>query len=253
MAKSGHKFDAESLITAKSAKSAKNHGARPATQLGADNRCCRNNDMVYHSSSNSPPYLGCLLVTLSLNSGNFKILWLFMVNLSAAAEQHDHQPLKQDAHLHGYVELTAVMEGGNLEINIESPAANIIGFEHRPTSSEQLQTIALAKQVLESPAELFTFSGSDCSPTLVRANFLDLISDDQNDGHHHEHQGNKQSHSEVIASYQFACVPQEKLKAIRVNLISLFPGIKKIKAMWLTDTKQGAVALTPEFNLIEIR
>jgi hypothetical protein len=209
--------------------------------------------MLYHSSLNSPPYLGFLPVNLTFNSGTFAILWLFLVNLSTAAEQHDHQPLQQGAHLHGYVELTAVIEGGSLEINLESPAANIIGFEHRAISSEQLQAIVLAKQVLESPAELFTFSGSDCSPALAQANFSDLISDDQNDGHHHEHRGNKRSHSEVTASYKFACVPQEKLEAIRVNLISHFSGIEKIRAMWLTDTKQGAIELTPEFNLIVIR
>jgi len=52
---------------------------------------------------------------------------------------HDHEVLQHSAHLHGHAELTLALEGRALEINLASPAANIVGFEHKATSSEQLR------------------------------------------------------------------------------------------------------------------
>lgn len=179
--------------------------------------------------------------------GAIGMLWSIALNLNAESSHHDHDAPQQDAHLHGYTELMIAIEGSTLEINFESPASTIVGFEYRATSSEQFQLIEEARGILESSTELFSFSGGNCSLSKANADFAALAMPDK------EHQAHVQSHSEITASYEYDCLQAQNLGAISVNLISHFPRIEKIRAMWLTDDKQGAVELTSKFNLIRIR
>jgi hypothetical protein len=188
----------------------------------------------------------------------------FNLNAESSHSSHDHghnhgpthRETQQEVHLHGYAALTLAHEGSTLEINFESPAVNIVGFEHKHISDEQLQVINKAKKIFESPTELFTFSGVNCSLTQMNANFSDLLKDQrhkENEHHSGSHNAPTESHSEITANYKYDCPQGEKLNTITVNLITRFPGINKIKAMWLTDNRQGAVELTPNSNLIQIR
>ena len=65
---------------------------------------------------------------------------LISFNLNAQPSDHDHQHEQGSAaetHLHGHAELTLVTEENSLAINLESPAVNIVGFEHKATSDQQ--------------------------------------------------------------------------------------------------------------------
>lgn len=191
---------------------------------------------------------------MSIFSNIGMLVIMFLLALKAGAESshhhHDHDVPQQDAHLHGYVELTLAIEGDQLEIQLTSPAINIVGFEHKATSKQQLQAIERAKQTLESPAMLFSFSGSDCASTQSTAHFPVL---DEHHTDHDDHESDKESHSEITASYKYNCSEGKKVDAVQVNLIQYFPTIEKIEAMWLSDVKQGASELTSESNLIQIR
>lgn len=187
---------------------------------------------------------------------------MFLVALQAGAESahhdHDHDLPQQDAHLHGYVELTVALEDSSLEIHLESPAINIIGFEHKATSKQQVQTIERARQMLETSAELFSFAGGDCSLKQATADFPALTESNAHheDEHAHGDEGHEtaeESHSEITAHFEYDCTQDKELKAITVNLIDHFPTIEKIKAMWVTDVKQGAVELTAKSNIIRLR
>jgi hypothetical protein len=157
--------------------------------------------------------------------------------------------------------MTLALEGNILEISFESPAANIVGFEHKHISEEQLQIIYKAKKTLESAAELFSFSGDNCSLTQMNADFSALLKsqmhiDNEHHGSSHQDSDNKspkENHSEITAGYKYNCPQGTKLNTVKVNLINWFPRIETIKAMWLTDNKQGAVELTATSNLIQIR
>ena len=189
------------------------------------------------------------------------VVIMFSVALQVGAESahhdHDHDVPQQDAHLHGYVELALAFERGSLEIHLESPAVNIIGFEHKATSQKQLQTIEQARQTLEASAELFSFDGGDCSLKQATADFPALAEHNTHDDEHahgeEEHEASEESHSEITAHFEYDCAQYEELNSINVNLIDHFPTIEKIKAMWVTDVKQGAVELTAKSNLIQLK
>ena len=173
-------------------------------------------------------------------------------------DHHDqsdqHSTSEQQAHLHGVAELTLAIEGNKLEISLESPAVNIVGFEHKATSKQQIKAVEQAKSILESSPRLFSFSGSDCVLQQASVDMSALIEQDHHDHHDDEHDDeHDDSHSEVSADYHYQCAQGEKLDSISVNLIALFPSFEKLKVMWLTDSQQGAAELTATSSLVRIR
>ena len=69
----------------------------------------------------------------------------------ASAFERDH-----DAHEHGPATLTVVQEGHDLHLSFNSPAMDIVGFEHAPSNDAERAKIANAKKTLE---EIASFKG----------------------------------------------------------------------------------------------
>jgi hypothetical protein len=175
--------------------------------------------------------------------------------IAAPQAHHNHsdkypQPAQQ-AHLHGTAELTLALEGNALEISFQSPAANIVGFEHKATSKKHLKAVEQARVKMES-SDLFLFFGSDCRLKQAKVDMSSVI--EQGSQYHHDHgDKDRDSHSEINANYSYECSKGEKLEALSVDLIPLFPAIGTLEVMWLTDSQQGAVELTAKSNIIRIR
>ena len=68
---------------------------------------------------------------------------------AASHSEHNHSDKHpapaQQAHLHGIAKLTLVLEGDALEISLESPAANIVGFEHQAISEKHIKAVEKAR------------------------------------------------------------------------------------------------------------
>jgi|AntAceMinimDraft_1070359.scaffolds.fasta_scaffold01444_11 hypothetical protein len=172
------------------------------------------------------------------------VLILFLLAMSAFARSGS-----QNAHTHGLATLTLVLENGVVEIQFESPAANFVGFEHKAASAKEKQAVIQAEATLKEPTRLFSFNGTNCQPGDTRVDVSDVV-DDEHQHHGHSKEHDESGHSEISAEYHFSCKNPEKLVSVSVALIELFPGIEKINAMWITETKQGAVPLTPNNNAI---
>ena len=50
-------------------------------------------------------------------------------------------------HIHGLAEATIALEGKVLEIGLQSPASNIVGFEHKARTKEQIDKVQQAKNI----------------------------------------------------------------------------------------------------------
>ncbi len=182
---------------------------------------------------------------------------LISAGLGAEPEQHTAHR-HQDAHIHGSAGLTLVLAGNVLEAVLESPAANIVGFEHRPSTPDQRNAVDHAQSILESPQALFSFVGTDCEPEQAKVDVPlvmhtathehpddDAELDTQSEAH--------DTHSEIRARYRFHCQQGPQLAAVSVALLEHFPGIEALNAMWVTDTQQGAVTLTAQARHIRLR
>lgn len=177
----------------------------------------------------------------------------------SAAEDHEHH--SEDPHVHGLAELLISSEKSKLQIQFESPAANLVGFEHQAHSEDDRKKVASVKQVLESPDKLFQIKGLSCTLAKADVNVSALVAeedahedhDKDHDDHakhedeHNEHDKedeHKAAHSEIKASYSFNCSSNEKLTELKVLLFEQFSAIEKINAQWVTEDKQGAVELS---------
>lgn len=179
---------------------------------------------------------------------------LFFYCSAAYAEQ-------QAAHVHGLATLTLALEGNTLEIQLESPSANLVGFEHVAKSEQEKARIHKTKSLLDDPQNLFSFDGSSCKIQNIDIDITAVLVDthaeddhghhdedkDHHEDEHHDHtdhkDGHEDSHSEIDAHYQFTCDKAEQLKSISIELFKQFPGIEKIDAMWVTKSLQGSSVL----------
>jgi len=184
----------------------------------------------------------------------FSVITVFSVNLYAENAKHDHDEHRShDAHVHGIAELTLAQEGQLLEIEFHSPAANIVGFEHKASTEKQKQMVETAKATLENPRQLFIFNGTRCDIKKTRVDVSALL-----DHHHDEHDkhakdDHQEPHSEITAHYQFSCQQSTKLTSVSVELLEKFTGIKKLEIQWVADSKQGADTLNHNAKIIHLR
>jgi len=186
---------------------------------------------------------------------------------SYAFEQHE-------AHEHGVAQLNIVKEGSSFIIALETPAANILGFEHQPETEQQKQAVAMAQELLNAPGKLFRLP-QDASCRLMdtdleaevlaggeQTGHADLHQDDhaqhhddhRNDKHQHEMEheehghdkhADKHSHSDIDVQYTFNCDDPAKLTNVEVLLFKTFSGFEEINTQIISDKGQQAVELTP--------
>ena len=254
-----------------------------------------------------------------------KLPWIAigLLSLGAGAETargdaNSSHHREHKAHAHGIAELTMAIEGNRLELALVSPAVNIVGFEHRASTPAQIESLDDARASLESPAELFRFTGTRCTPDEISVDVDAVMSDgepehheehhdehhdehheehheehhqddhdehhdDDHDEHHEdghdehqddhhdehhdaEHEGDhhgdehddaghhgEERHSNIEASYRFSCANGAELRSVSVEILTRFPGIEKLNAMWVTDAGQGAAPLSAQSRVIKLR
>ena len=203
----------------------------------------------------------CLKILLSI----IVIVWAVGPNLSnIQAAEYRHQ----EAHEHGVAQINVAFEGNELYIELISPAANIVGFEHQPRTQDQKAAVKAAIKKLEAGEKLFTFP-SGVGGSLVKSMVHTDINNDsghesdetkshehdemsrdagneaEEHGHEeHQHGDEHGRHSEFKAEYHFVCKKPEKLAYVDVMMFSVFSGIEHIEVQLLTGTKQTAFELT---------
>lgn len=182
-----------------------------------------------------------------------------------------------DAHVHGLSELTIAMDATSIELQLISPAMNLVGFEHKASSKQDVAAVKQAELILGQEDSLFLIAGGDCEHFSTSIDSGDLLErdnhhddhddhekhddhddhekhDDHDDhGKHDDHSDHDQAetHSEMVASYSYACKDTSKLSSLTVGLFASFSGIHKINTLWVTPSKQGSNMLSAKNATIE--
>jgi hypothetical protein len=183
--------------------------------------------------------------------------------LAQAADTVHQEGSFHGAHVHGHAMMMIAAEKNALEITIESPAANLIGFEHEASTPEQKGMIKRVKEKLKSAKGMFEFHGVDCVPvniTIDMAAVSDHAAEHEGDHadhaeHVHKEAEDKAAHNDVLANYAFTCASTDsaQLTAITVHLLKHFKAIEKLQVQWVTNTKQGVAVLTESANTIHLK
>jgi len=80
---------------------------------------------------------------------------------------HHHDHVKHDAHEHGVAAMNLVHFSGEVQIELSTPAYNVVGFEHQPKTEAQEEAVHEAVEALEKPLALFGF-GKPCEVELAK-------------------------------------------------------------------------------------
>ncbi|WP_248769271.1 DUF2796 domain-containing protein [Pseudomonas sp. MWU12-2345] len=178
-----------------------------------------------------------------------------------AHEAHEHGSL--GAHEHGVGRLNAALDGQTLELELQSPAMNLVGFEHPATSDADKAKVAAVRALLDKPLELFNLpKGAGCvvaNQELQSPLFGDPApeeaDDDDDDDHAPEAAAGTQpavaehhhDHSEIHAHYQFTCTTPAALKTLDLGQVfKTFPATHKIQVQLISGSGQQGVDVTPE-------
>lgn len=173
-------------------------------------------------------------------------LTLLPLTAAMAADVHEHGSL--GAHEHGVGRVDAVLEGQTLEFEFDSPAMNILGFEHEATSAEDKAKIVAARELLQKSHALFSVpEAAFCSvksQKLESPLFGDKVEDhdhdgDKKDGEHHEH-------SEIHGHYVFVCdAPGVITRLDLTQIFKAFPATQKIMVQAVSPRGQFGTEATP--------
>ena len=165
-----------------------------------------------------------------------------------AADEHDHEHGSLGAHEHGVGRLNAALDGQTLELELESPAMNLVGFEHAAATDADKAKVAAVRAQLEKPLVLFNLpKAAGCviakqeleSPLFGDKPDADDDHDqDAKDEHHHDH-------SDIHAHYQFSCSSPGALKTLDLaNIFNTFPATRKIQVQLISPSGQQGVEVT---------
>jgi hypothetical protein len=169
---------------------------------------------------------------------------------SAVAAEREH-----GAHVHGIGQLNLVVEGSLVEIELISPGANIVGFEHAPESPEDRAAVGEAVAILEDGARLFSFpdaAGCRLEEAEIESGLIE--------GHHAEHEGGEhaeqgdeehgehedKAHAEFHAHYRFDCENADALTHLDLELFQRFPATRELEYQAVLPGGQSAGELTAE-------
>ncbi len=174
-----------------------------------------------------------------------------------------------EAHVHGKASLNLVLDGQSLFIEFESPAYNLVGFEHEPKDQIQQKEVQDSLSLLSRPRKVFGFSAQagclveSVSVTTTMAgvgkNTVGYEEEHHEEEHHeeehHDHSDgdstNKESHSEFKANYLMICSEPEKLRTIEFKLFKEFLGLKSVQVQWINGEGQGYIELNAESSKLK--
>src|SRR3990167_1068345 len=102
---------------------------------------------------------------------------------------HDHaEHGSLDAHEHGAAQLNVVLDGKMLHLQLDSPAMNLVGFEHAAESAADKAKVATAHSLLAQPQALFGLNAGDCNISKQEVESPLFAKHADSHGHKHEHE-----------------------------------------------------------------
>lgn len=193
------------------------------------------------------------------------------LTLSAFAHEHKHEHEEHEhhgKHEHGVADMDIALDGKQLLVQLTSPSANFLGFEHEPSTKAQKEAYEKLAKTLNNPSTIIELKGGQCT---IADKDIDLPYGDD-DHHEHEHEehhhakkdhdhdehekhedhDHESTHSDIEFQYVYTCKKPKSLEHIDVQLFKHFNGFEKINVQWLSNNKQGHATLTPKHTEVEL-
>lgn len=145
------------------------------------------------------------------------------VALPAVAEEFE----QHGVHEHGKVTLNAALEGTALVIGLDTPAVNVVGFEHAPRTDAEKAAVTEAARLLNVGNELFGFPAeAKCAfqgSQLMAPHWQEEKADS------HAHHGEHEEHADYEAHFTFRCEAPTKLTWIEPLILGKLKNVTEAR------------------------
>ena len=162
-------------------------------------------------------------------------------------------------HQHGHGSLNLAVEGQTVQMALEVPGADIVGFEYEATTAEDQAKVQAAKEKLAQPLALFVLPrNAGCKVTSAKV-VIAHESETDHDAHEHEESahaeadGHEAEHSEFHAEYALTCSNVAAITTISFPYFDAFPNSEELAVTLITEKSQEAFEVNREHALIDIR
>ena len=154
-----------------------------------------------------------------------------------------------DPHQHGVGQLNVAIQGDHVKIELETPGADIVGFEHPPRTAEQKKAVQDAATTLRNGSAIFVFpAAARCK--LEKTKGESGLLEDNHETHEEKHHGEKhhgekhkeEIHAEFHALYHFSC--KNPASYTDLQYFAAFPHAKALLARTITAKGQRKQRLT---------
>ena len=179
-----------------------------------------------------------------------KVALIFIISVSALGRE----PLSP--HIHGKAELHIIMDGSQLFVELNSPAMNLLGFEHAIHNSEDQTMVENTRIHLENSNAFFIFNDGKCQLKEQNVDFSNILKASEHKHHEIHGQDNghhTNSHKDIEATYLYLCEEPNSLHSARVLLFDIFPNITSLHVQWIIHNQQGTNTLNHKHNDITFR
>ena len=199
---------------------------------------------------------------------------LLVVTTVTWAQQSTHR--QHDAHVHGHAAVNIAVSGKDLQLELSSPAMNLLGFGHRAESAQDKKILHDAVAFLRQTGQ---WIGLDRTTGCQLAHFdikSEQLEEDEHEKHeseedhkghesdekhgHHEsvdkhedHQSSESQHSDFEIMAEFDCQNAQDITRIDLSgLFNRFAGFDEIEVQWITDQSQSATELNHRQPIIQL-
>ena len=184
---------------------------------------------------------------------------LLVVTTVTWAQQSSHR--QHDAHVHGHAAVNIAVSGKDLQLELSSPAMNLLGFGHRAESAQDKKilhdTVAFLRQT-GLWIGLDRTTGCQLAHFDIKSEQLDVDEHEKHGHHeslekHEEHKFSESQHSDFEVMAEFDCQNGKAINRIDLSgLFNRFAGFDEIEVQWITDQSQSATELNHRQPIIQL-
>lgn len=162
---------------------------------------------------------------------------LLLFALAASATVQAGETRSAGRHEHGLGTLELAIDGNDMFIDLDGPAGNFTGFEHRPSTPRQSAALTAALDTLRAGDDLFrTPLAAACR--MISAAVSPPANDDS-------------GHADIEASWEFRCDNPAALLWVDTQLFAAFRNTKKLATRIVAPAGQMTVELNGDTTRID--
>ena len=167
------------------------------------------------------------------------LLWTVGLCLGVLPAIAQQERRELGPHEHGAGTLNIAIEGNKVSMDLSAPANDILGFEHQPSTPEQTQALAKAKETLGKPLDLIALpAAAGC--TIESANVAFNAADPTGGAPAKDQPKKDESqHADFDVDYVLACKAPEKIVTMAFPYFKQFAGAQKLTVTVVSDKGQS--------------